>query len=90
MVVMQHQFRYKINGIELERHSSLIVYGDDQNQTAMAKTVGLPLAIAVKLILNGDINVKGLCIPISKDIYKNILIELEQYGIAFKEEFISH
>ena len=89
MVVMQHQFKYKIDDREEERHSSLIVYGDDQIGTAMAKTVGLPLAIAVKLILNGNIKVKGLCIPTSKDIYKQILIELEEYGIFFKEEFIN-
>jgi saccharopine dehydrogenase (NADP+, L-glutamate forming) len=51
----------------------------------MAKTVGLPLGIAAKLVLNGTINLKGLCVPVSKDIYEPVLAELKQYGIEFTE-----
>ena len=52
----------------------------------MAKTVGLPLAIATKLVLNGEINVKGLCIPTIKEIYEPVLNELKDYGIVFVEK----
>ena len=55
MVVMQHQFEYLINNKKQKLNSSLVVFGDDQRNTAMAKTVGLPVAIAVKLILNNTI-----------------------------------
>ena len=54
--------------------------------TAMAKTVGLPLAIATKLVLNGDIRVKGLCIPTIKEIYEPVLGELKEHGISFVEK----
>ena len=52
----------------------------------MAKTVGLPLGIAAKLILNGTINLKGLHIPTKKEIYEPVLKELEEHGIRFNEE----
>jgi saccharopine dehydrogenase (NADP+, L-glutamate forming) len=52
----------------------------------MAKTVGLPLGIAAKLILNGTINLKGLHIPTKKEIYEPVLKELEDLGIKFQEE----
>jgi hypothetical protein len=54
----------------------------------MAKTVGLPVAIAVKLILNGSINSFGVKIPTSKDIYFPVLSELEDNGIIFVEELV--
>ena len=54
----------------------------------MAKTVGLPVAIAVKLILNGDISLKGVQIPTEKEFYIPILKELKEHGINFIEELI--
>ena len=52
----------------------------------MAKTVGLPVAIATKLILNGEIKSTGVRIPTTKDIYIPVLKELEEHGINFIEE----
>jgi len=66
--------------------SSLVVIGDDQVNTAMSKTVGLPLAIATKLILNRKINLKGVWIPTVKEIYNPVLTELENFGIRFIEK----
>ena len=66
--------------------SSLVVKGEDNLRTAMAKTVGLPLGIATRLILNGTITLKGLQIPTAKEIYLPVLKELEEYGIKFQEE----
>ena len=71
-----------------EVRSSLVVKGEDALRTAMAKTVGLPLGIAAKNILNGKINLTGLHIPIAKEIYEPILKELEENGIKFNEENI--
>ncbi len=87
MVVMQHQFIFKAGGTEKNLKSSLIVYGDDTN-TAMSKTVGLPIAIVVKNILNEKIKIKGVKIPIHKEIYVPVLNELKDYGINFIEELV--
>jgi saccharopine dehydrogenase-like NADP-dependent oxidoreductase len=65
----------------------LIVKGDDNVNTAMAKTVGLPLGIAAKFILNGTIQQKGVLIPVEKEIYTPVLNELKKYGISFKENY---
>lgn len=65
--------------------SSLIVKGEDHLHTAMAKTVGLPLGIAAKLILEGEIRLFGLHIPILPEIYTPVLRELAEEGIRFKE-----
>lgn len=81
MIVMLHEIEYDKTKIE----SSLIVKGEDNLRTAMAKTVGLPLGIAAKLILNDVIKICGLHIPISKEIYEPVLNELNELGISFKE-----
>ena len=86
MIVMQHQFEYTQNGKQKKLKSSLLVFGDDQIYTSMAKTVGLPVAIATKLILNGDIRSTGVKIPTTKDVYTPVLKELAENGINFIEE----
>lgn len=86
MIVMLHELKYELNNINYELRSSLIVKGDNNLRTAMAKTVGLPLGIAVRNILNGQIKLKGLQIPTSKGIYVPVLRELEKYEVKFNEE----
>ena len=86
MIVMQHQFEYLQNGELKKLNSSLLVFGEDPRYTAMAKTVGLPVAIATKLILNRVIQSTGVKIPTAKDIYIPVLEELKEYGINFVEE----
>lgn len=87
MIVMQHQFDYTAkNGSKNKLFSSLVVKGEDQVYTAMAKTVGLPLAIASKLILQGKIKARGVAIPVTKEIYVPLLAELETLGIVFEEK----
>jgi hypothetical protein len=51
---MLHEIEYEVNGQRSTVNSSLVVKGEDSLRTAMAKTVGLPLGIAAKLILNGQ------------------------------------
>ena len=85
MVVMLHEIEYILKGKKQSVHSSLIVKGNDHIHTAMAKTVGLPLGIGAKLILNGELKMTGLHIPVSKEIYEPVLRELKKYGIEFSE-----
>ncbi len=88
MIVMLHEIEFEIDGVRKGLKSCLIVKGDDQQRTAMAKTVGLPLGIAAKLILQGKIKLRGLQIPIAKEIYEPVLAELELNQIKFNEEFV--
>ena len=85
MIVMQHLFGYEIGGKKHQIESSLVVLGENQTYTAMAKTVGLPVAIAALKILKGEIKTPGVQIPITKEVYEPILMELENYGIKFTE-----
>ncbi len=89
MIVMVHEIGYTSNGENKMIVSSLIVKGTDQVHTAMAKTVGLPLGIAAKLIMEEKIKLTGLHIPILPEIYDPVLQELEQYSISFNEEMSS-
>ncbi|HMK03160.1 MAG TPA: saccharopine dehydrogenase C-terminal domain-containing protein, partial [Ferruginibacter sp.] len=85
MIVMLHEFEYILDGKNKVLKSCLVVKGEDSLRTAMAKTVGLPLGIAAKLILNETIKLKGLHIPTVKEIYEPVLAELENAGIRFTE-----
>lgn len=86
MIVMLHEFEYTTGNSQHTVSSSLVVKGEDSLRTAMAKTVGLPLGIAAKLILNGTIQLTGLQIPTSAMIYEPVLAELKKYAVAFTEE----
>jgi saccharopine dehydrogenase-like NADP-dependent oxidoreductase len=88
MIVMLHEIEYMLNGKRTKVNSSLIVKGENNLHTAMAKTVGLPLGIAAKLILNDKIKLTGLHIPTHKEIYKPVLKELEQLDVKFQEFII--
>jgi saccharopine dehydrogenase-like NADP-dependent oxidoreductase len=88
MLVMWHKFIFKEKNLEKPTllTSSLVVIGDDPVNTAMAKTVGLPLAIATKMVLTGQIQLTGVHIPTVKEVYEPILKELENYGVVFREK----
>jgi saccharopine dehydrogenase-like NADP-dependent oxidoreductase len=88
MIVMQHQFDYIKDGIEKKRFSTLVYVGGEQGQTAMSVTVGLPLAMVARRILEGHYTQTGIQLPIQAEIYKPVLKELEAYGIRFVEEEI--
>jgi saccharopine dehydrogenase-like NADP-dependent oxidoreductase len=90
MIVMQHLFGYELKNNKKQIESSLVVKGENQTYTAMAKTVGLPVAIAALKILKGEIKTPGVQLPILKEVYKPILKELENYGIIFKEKEVPY
>ena len=85
MIVMYHKFGYELDGKKFQIDSNMVSIGDDQTYTSMAKTVGLPVAIAAIKILNEEIVTPGVRLPISKEVYEPILKELEDYGITFNE-----
>ena len=76
MIVMYHKFGYELNGEKHQIDATMVTLGEDQTYTAMAKTVGLPVAMATMAILNGKISTPGVQIPITKEVYNPILEEL--------------
>lgn len=85
MLVMYHEFEYTQNATRYKIISSMINLGEDKTYTAMSNTVGLPVAIAAKMILNGAIIEKGVTLPVHKEVYEPILAELETFSIRFDE-----
>lgn len=90
MIVMYHKFGYRLDGKMHQIDATMVCIGEDQTYTAMAKTVGLPVAIAAMDILNGKITTPGVQIPISKEVYDPILKELEDFGIEFTEKKVPY
>jgi len=90
MIVMYHKFGFELNKNKHQIDSKMVCLGEDQTYTAMAKTVGLPVAMATLLILNGKITTPGVQLPIRKEVYLPILKELEEYGVVFKEEIVPY
>lgn len=86
MIVMWHRLRFEQSGKESEMQSGLVVKGEDSRNTAMAKTVGLPLGIVARLLLEERISQRGVCIPVGKEFYEPVLKELDTLGVRFKEQ----
>ena len=86
MIVMYHKFGYELDGQRKQIDSTMVHIGEDPTHTAMAKTVGLPVAIAALAILNKKITTPGVQIPITREVYEPILKELEEHGITFNEK----
>jgi saccharopine dehydrogenase (NADP+, L-glutamate forming) len=86
MIVMWHKFEYFEEDKLKVINAYMIATGEDADNTGMAKTVGLPVGIATKLILENKISLKGVQIPVKKEIYKPILNELKNQGIEVVEE----
>lgn len=85
MVVMLHQITYALENKKYRLESLLVRHGKDRLETAMATTVGLPLGIAAKFVLQEKIRLRGLHIPTRREVYEPVLPELSQYGIVFQD-----
>ncbi|GAB1856159.1 saccharopine dehydrogenase C-terminal domain-containing protein [Flavobacteriaceae bacterium MHTCC 0001] len=90
MIVMYHKFGYELHGKTHQIDANMVVIGENQTYTAMAKTVGLPVAIAALAILNGKIANRGVQIPTKKEIYDPILTELKSFGIMFQTKEVPY
>lgn len=86
MIVMLHQIDYYLGDQLHRRISSMVLTGNDEEDTAIARTVGLPMAMMVKLVATGQLaSLAGVHVPLMPEVYQPILRELAQYGIGFIE-----
>ena len=83
---MYHEFEYELEEQNYSITSSMVNIGENQTYTSMANTVGLPIAIATKMILTGTLKTTGVTLPIQPEVYTPILEELEMYNIRFHEK----
>ncbi len=90
MIVMYHKFGFEKEGRKRQIESSMVVVGEDQTYTAMAKTVGLPVAMACLQILNGRVHTPGVQLPLKKEMYQDVLTELERHGVRFVEKEVEY
>jgi saccharopine dehydrogenase (NADP+, L-glutamate forming) len=86
LIVMWHRFQYQTNGMKKILTAHLTVAGKNEMETAMAQTVGLPIGIAVRLLLEGKIKQRGVIIPTEKELYDPVLAELKTLGIRVVED----
>ncbi len=87
LTVLQHEIVVEYPGKGQEKiTSTLIDFGQPHGHTSMSRTVGLPVALGVKLILEGRIHRSGVLTPTVAEIYQPILDELRSLGLAFREE----
>lgn len=88
LIVMQHEFEFMLKNKKHRRTSTMLLEGEDNVHTGMAKLVGLPVGIFVKLIAEGKVKQAGVHIPVSPEVYTPVLKELEGFGVIFKEQEI--
>uniref|UniRef100_A0A8C6SNZ0 Aminoadipate-semialdehyde synthase n=1 Tax=Neogobius melanostomus TaxID=47308 RepID=A0A8C6SNZ0_9GOBI len=82
MIVMRNDLGLRHPTGELEtKYISMVVYGEPDGFSAMAKTVGYPVAIAARMLLDGEIRSKGLVVPMTKEVYGPALARLKEEGI---------
>ncbi len=89
MIVMQHTFDYEISSQSKRLQSTLVYKGSDPLHTAMSITVGVPVAIATRLLLEDQFDLTGVQRPLSKQVYEPVMGELADYGIRFREEEVA-
>jgi saccharopine dehydrogenase-like NADP-dependent oxidoreductase len=86
MIVLRHEFgTVDEAGRPQNTVATLIAYGEPSRDSAMARTVSLPAAVAARLILDGRIDATGVRLPVDPGIYEPVLDALEPMGIAFRE-----
>ncbi|MBN8669735.1 MAG: saccharopine dehydrogenase NADP-binding domain-containing protein [Chitinophagales bacterium] len=86
MVVMQHEVEYMHRGDKIKMTSTMVIEGESRDHSAMAKTVGLPMAILAKMVLtNKIVPPLGVLIPSMPSVYRPVLTELKHHGIEFIE-----
>ncbi len=87
-VVMAHFFEFLIENKKVRLISYFTKEGQDNYFTAMSELVGMPIAFATQLIIEGQMKQRGVLLPFTKEIYQPILTKLEEQGIHFIEEEI--
>lgn len=85
MIILEHQFVAQYPDHRERILSRMIDFGIPYGDTAMNRTVGLPAAVAVRLILEGAFRLPGVVIPVMPELYNPVLAELEALGLRFSE-----
>ncbi len=85
MLILRHEFLAEYAERRERITSTMVDFGIPDGYTSMARTVGLPAAIAAAMILRGEISLAGVQIPVVPEIYEPVLAELEAQGIRFVE-----
>ncbi len=85
MLVMQHEFVVEHPGQKERITSTMVDYGIPNGDSSMSRLVGLPAAIASRLVLQGEIALTGVCTPVIPEIYEPVLEELATLGVSFRE-----
>lgn len=86
MIIMRHEFEYELAGKTRRLLSTMVMKGNDELDTAMARLVGLPLGIFSKLLLEGKVQAPGVHIPVMPEVYKPVLAELATFGVVFQDQ----
>ena len=89
LIVMQHQIDYELDGKQYRNVSNLTMKGEDAEDTAMSRLVGLPMGIFVRLISEGKIKATGVHIPTMKEVYEPVLEEMKEYGMELTHETVN-
>lgn len=89
LIVMQHQVDYELDGKKLRDVSDLVMKGENARDTAMARLVGLPLGIFVRLLSEGRIQSTGVNIPTMQEVYEPVLEEMKKYGLQFSHRTLA-
>jgi hypothetical protein len=87
MIILQHELVAEYPDRTQNITATLVDFGIPHGDTSMARTVGLPAAIGVRMILQGEIDLTGVHTPVIPEIYEPILEELERLGISFVEKW---
>jgi saccharopine dehydrogenase (NADP+, L-glutamate forming) len=88
LLILQHQFVAAFPDHKEKITSTMIDFGIPGGDTSMNRTVGLPAAVGVRLILEGKISARGVLVPVLPEIYEPALVELERLGLQFSEETV--
>ncbi len=88
LIVMQHQIDYELDGQKKRDLSNLVMKGENSEDTAMSRLVGLPLGIFVRLMSEGKIQTTGVHIPTMREVYEPVLKEMEDYGLKFTHQTV--
>ncbi len=88
MLAMVHQFDIvAADGTSKKVTSTMVDYGIPDGNSSMSRTVSLPAAIATHMILNGDIKMTGVHVPVIPEIYEPVLGELDTMDIKIVENW---
>jgi len=88
LLVLQHQFIAEFPDHKERITSTMIDFGIPNGDSSMNRTVGLPAAVGVRMILEGKIKARGVLVPVLPEIYEPALVELQRLGLRFEEKVV--